>query len=125
LKGGEHVSRWRALLSVVYGALIITLMGVAEAQTAPDIVSVSVTPAILRSRVHVTALVLTSDDVTAVVAHVRRRNIPIPEVAIGEFSGTAVVPWIPRFIHMHVPVTFTASNAGGGATSKTVSLQVN
>lgn len=101
------------------------LCGVADEPASPAIDNVTVTPPALYSGVQVTATVCTSGNVTSVAAHVHGRTLPLAQQSTGVFSGTAVIPRIPRFIHLHVPVTFTASNATGEFASKTVSVEIN
>lgn len=91
----------------------------------PHITGVSVVPADIRSGEHVTATVLTSGDTTSVVAHVAKRELVIPRVKDGVFSGSAVVPRIPRFIHFHVSVTFVARGPEGSSDQQTTSVKVN
>jgi hypothetical protein len=108
-----------------------TLLGVAlacegtVADTAPKITEVSVVPGDIRSGEHVTATVLTAGDAVSVVAHVARREIVIPRVSDGVFSGSAVVPHIPRFLHFHVNVTFVARGPHGNSDAQTTSVKVN
>ena len=68
---------------------------------------------------------LTSGDATSVVAHVAKREIVIPRVKDGVFSGSAVVPHIPRFVHFHVSVTFVARGPEGASDQQTTSVKVN
>ncbi|HYW54781.1 MAG TPA: hypothetical protein VE826_12490 [Dongiaceae bacterium] len=115
-------------LRYVIGSLLAagTLCAVAPAPNAPPrITGVSITPADLRSGEHVTATVLTSGDATRVVAHVARRELVIPRVKDGVFSGSAVMPHIPRFIHLHVSVTFIATGPAGNSDQQTTSVKVN
>ena len=91
----------------------------------PHITSVSVVPPDIRSGERVTATVLTSGDAVRVVAHVARREFAIPRVGDGVFSGSTVVPHIPRFIHFHVSVTFIASGPDGSSDQQTTSVKIN
>jgi hypothetical protein len=95
------------------------------AVTAPKITDVSVVPGDLRSGERVTATVLTTGDAVSVVAHVAKREIDIPRVSDGVFSGSAVMPHIPRFLHFHVKVTFVARGPRGNSDAETTSVKVN
>ncbi len=95
------------------------------AVSAPKITDVSVVPGDIRSGERVTATVLTTGDAVSVVAHVAKREFPIPRVSDGVFSGSTVVPHIPRFIHFRVSVTFVARGPRGNSDAQTTSVKIN
>lgn len=111
-------------LLLLGGTCILALCGIVGGN-CPTITSVTLTPEDPHSGDQVTAVIRTSDDATAVVAHVHDHDIPVPQVTTGMFSGTAVIPHIPRFIHLHVPVTFTVSDDTGAQSSRTISVKIN
>ncbi len=106
-------------------ALALSCSAPAGGFAAPHITSVTIVPSDLRSGDRVTATVLTTGDTIGVVAHVRRHDITVPRVQDGVYSGSAVVPHIPRFIHFHVRVTFEALGPEGTSDEKVMSVKIN
>lgn len=112
----------------IAGALLAAALSCvdgARADVPPTITAVSVTPSDLHSGERVTATVLTNGDATSVVALVAKHVITIPRVKDGMFSGSAIVPHVPRFIHFRVSVTFVARGPQGRSDQQTTSVKVN
>jgi hypothetical protein len=97
------------------------------AAAIPQILSVSLSPTVVRSGTTVHAVVRTTPQIVAVRAIVGTAGdqaIAVPRVGAGDFEGTAVVPQLPPFLHGTFPVTFVAVTGGGRSTQAAVSVQV-
>jgi hypothetical protein len=90
----------------------------------PQILSASVSPAVVRSGSLVSAVVATTPGVVAVTAFAGGQAIGVPRVGIGRFAGSTRVPPLPPFVHGTFPVTFRARDARGAMTQTALSVTV-
>ena len=93
------------------------------ALTGTQILSVSAKPAVVHAGGTVAWLVLTTDDVTSVVAHVAAYSLPLQRVGPGRFAlNFSIPPNVPGFFHGRYDLTVHAQNASGASAERLVSL---
>ncbi len=106
-------------------SLLVPTAGRAAQPLGPRVFSATITPQDIRPRIDVTAQVVTSPNVTDVIARVAGRTITIPRVEAGLFRGTTTTPRFPRFIHLHLEVVFVARDAAGDQVQFPRNVKVN
>ncbi len=92
-----------------------------------QILSVSLSPTVVRSGTTVHAVVRTSPAIVAVHAVVGAAGdqaIDVPRLGSGLFGGSATIPSLPPFVHGAFAVTFVGITAAGSSTQTAVTVQV-
>ena len=92
--------------------------------SAPLILSLSVSPAVVRSGSVVHASVRTTPGVVSVTAYAAGQSIAVPRVGSGAFAGSTTIPVLPPFVHGTFGVTFRALDARGAMTQASTSVTV-
>ncbi len=88
-----------------------------------QILSVSAKPAVVHAGGTVAWLVLTTNDVTSVVAHVATYSLPLQRVAPGRFALNFSIPAnVPGFFHGRYDLTVHAQSGSGASAERLVSL---
>ena len=94
------------------------------ALTGTQILSVDAKPAVVHAGGTVAWLVLTTDDVTSVVARVAAYSLPLQRVGPGRFALNFSIPAnVPGFFHGRYDLTVHAQNASGASAERLVSLK--
>lgn len=89
----------------------------------PQIISVTATPAVVHAGGTVAWLVLTTDDVISVVAHVTAYTLPMHRVGPGRFALNFTIPAnVPGFFHGRYDLTVHAQSGSGESTERPISL---
>ncbi len=102
----------------------------ASAAPAPgpaQILSVSLSPTVVRSGTTVHALVRTTPAIVkmrAVVGAAGDQSIDVPRLGSGLFGGSATIPDLPPFVHGPFAVTFVGVTAAGMSTQTAVTVEV-
>ena len=91
---------------------------------APQILSASVSPAVVGSGSVVSARVRTTLGVVSVVAHAAGTSMAVPRVGPGLFAGSTTLPPLPPFAHGSYAVTFVARDGRGLTTQSAVGVSV-
>ena len=92
--------------------------------TAPQILSATVSPAVVGSGSVVSARVRTTRGVVSVVAHAAGASVDVPRVGPGLFAGSTTLPPLPPFAHGRYAVTFVARDGRGATTQSAVAVLV-
>ena len=96
----------------------------AAAASAPEILSISVSPSVVGSGSVVHASVRTTPNVVSVTAYAAGQSIDVPRVGSGAFAGSTTLPALPPFVHGSFGVTFRAYDARGAMTQAATAVTV-
>ena len=111
------------LVAVAPIALTPVLRGTPVARKGPQIISISATPAVIHAGGTVAWLVLTTDDVSSVVAHVTAYTLPMHRVGPGRFALNFTIPAnVPGFFHGRYDLMVHAQSVSGESTERPISL---